>query len=248
MISYRTLLPKALENIIISGKAYSITHDALSSARMQRDMQQLGACVAIASVIALREGMPLRSVPPKRIRQRLSELGLLPPLIADRPNAALSTNWQEIINSLRGDEPMEWLLMGYWERLNSISPIVSICYADPAIVVPLLLHAHRDAQGERRLLLARLLVWHGHDAGIDDVMRAVYQEFDDGYPLPQRKGDIYWTTGSPEQGIMPEVLYLLYPLARCKSDTIPAVISDLVGLIELAERDYTDLGKVVMTI
>jgi flavin-dependent dehydrogenase len=242
-IPYRALLPRALENIIISGKAYSITHDALSSARMQRDMQQLGACVAIASVIALQEGMPLRSVPPERIRKRLSELGLLPPRICNRSDATPSPNWQEIIDNLRGDEPMEWLLMGYWERLTSVSPIVSICYADPAAVVPLLLRAHSQAKGDKRLLLARLLLWHRHNAGLDDVIRAVYQELDEAYPLPQRKGDIYWTTGSPEQGIMPEVLYLLYPMARCKSDKVFSVISDLVSLIRLSDRDYTDLRK-----
>lgn len=242
-IPYRSLIPRSLENIIIAGKAYSITHDALSSARMQRDMQQLGACAAVASVLAIRRAMPLRSVPPKEIRQRLRELGILPPLISEKRAIGSSPNLKEIVDNLRGDEKMEWLLMGYWERMESISPIISICYADPEVAVPLLLEAFMNAKGERRLLLARLLLWHRDDTGINDVIRAIYQELDEGYPLPQRKGDIYWTTGSPEQGIMPEVLYLLYPLARSRSDKVRSLVSNLVDLIEISDRDYSDQRK-----
>jgi flavin-dependent dehydrogenase len=239
-IPYRTLIPKALENIIIAGKAYSITHDALSSARMQRDMQQLGAAVAIAAFLAIKGRIKLREVPPDKIRRSLRDLGILPPLIHEKREIDSKPNIKKIIDDLQPDERMEWLLMGYWERAETISPIITLCYADPNEVVPLLVKAHQEAVGKKRLLLARLLLWHRNDSGIDDVIRTIYQELDEGYPLPKRKGDIYWTTGSPEQGIMPEVLYLLYPLARSSSEKIVKVVKDLVGLIQISARDYSD--------
>lgn len=62
-LPYSALLPTALDNVIVVGKAYSVAHDALCVARMQRDMAAMGMVAAEAVRLAARDHLPLRDVP-----------------------------------------------------------------------------------------------------------------------------------------------------------------------------------------
>jgi hypothetical protein len=62
-LPYSALLPTALDNVIVIGKAYSVAHDALCMARMQRDMAAMGMVAAEAVRLAARGRLPLRDVP-----------------------------------------------------------------------------------------------------------------------------------------------------------------------------------------
>ena len=76
-IPYRCLLPKGLENILVVGKAYSATHDALIGARMQRDLQHLGEAAGVAAVMAYRAEVPPRLLPMSSLQSELVRLGVL---------------------------------------------------------------------------------------------------------------------------------------------------------------------------
>jgi len=92
-IPYRCLLPKGVENILVVGKAYSASHDALIGARMQRDLQHLGEAAGVAAAVAVRNGVSPRSVSVEELRAELARLGVLPrktPLVSRSDPSALA--------------------------------------------------------------------------------------------------------------------------------------------------------------
>ena len=76
-IPYGCLLPKGLENILVVGKSFSSTHDALIGARMQRDLQHLGEVAGVAAAMACRGRITARAVPVAVLQQELVRLGVL---------------------------------------------------------------------------------------------------------------------------------------------------------------------------
>jgi len=55
-IPYRAILPPNVENLLVAGRAYGASHDALALARMQRDMVSLGAAAGMAAAMAATTG------------------------------------------------------------------------------------------------------------------------------------------------------------------------------------------------
>lgn len=78
-IPYRAILPKGLENVLVVGKAYSTTHDALIGGRMQRDLQHLGEAAGVAAAMACREKTSPRTLSIDALQANLVRLGVLLP-------------------------------------------------------------------------------------------------------------------------------------------------------------------------
>jgi NADPH-dependent 2,4-dienoyl-CoA reductase/sulfur reductase-like enzyme len=78
-IPYRAILPVGLENILVVGKAYSATHDALIGGRMQRDLQHLGEAAGVAAAMACRAKVTPRKLPLEPLQEELVRLGVLLP-------------------------------------------------------------------------------------------------------------------------------------------------------------------------
>lgn len=88
-IPYRAILPTGLENILVVGKAYSATHDALIGGRMQRDLQHLGEAAGVAAAMACRAKVSPRKLPIEPLQEELVRLGvLLPEELTDAHRAA----------------------------------------------------------------------------------------------------------------------------------------------------------------
>jgi glycine/D-amino acid oxidase-like deaminating enzyme len=76
-IPYSALVPLTLDNVLIAGKAYSATHDALSAARMQRDLCVMGMVAANAVHLSVVSGKILRDIPVRDLQQTLIAKGML---------------------------------------------------------------------------------------------------------------------------------------------------------------------------
>lgn len=70
-IPYRALRPGELENILVVGKAYSATHDALGLARMQRDLMAMGGAAGLAAARAARNDEALSAIDVKALQKAL---------------------------------------------------------------------------------------------------------------------------------------------------------------------------------
>jgi len=239
-IPHRALIPRKLEQVIIAGKAFSLTHDACAAPRMQRDLILLGGAVGLAAAFAIRDDVSPRGLDVAKLQRRLVETGNMPKRVLKYVPPS-PPDLRALVEGLTGDEPLEWQEMLSREKATSVSPVIQICLATSEKVVPLLREAFTQSDGKRRLLLARLLLLHGCTDGADLVVEEVERGFSACDGLPRRVGDIDWSTGSPEQAIQPEVIFLINSLVRVADRRVLGIIGTIVERLEQAERDYRDI-------
>ena len=77
-------IPKGVENLIISGKAFSTQHDAASAMRMQPDLENLGGITALAAVQSINDKVQIRNINVKELQKELVSRRLLPEKVLKR--------------------------------------------------------------------------------------------------------------------------------------------------------------------
>src|SRR5690606_10585459 len=148
-IPYRVLLPKGLEQVIIAGKSYSATHDALAGPRMQPDIENLGGVPALAAVQALRTGVSPRNIDIRQSQPQLREAGVLPAQVLTRTLAPLHFTEAEL-RALIDQVDATRALHTYSDmELNEVFtgriPWVDLLCAGPQ-VIPLIEQAMHEAE------------------------------------------------------------------------------------------------------
>jgi len=247
-IPYRALIPKAIESLIVCGKAYSATHDALAAPRMQPDLENLGGVAAMAAVQAIREGCLPRDVNLRALQAKLVDLGVLPKSILDRKLIPLQLSNEEIkerIATLRDD--MLWhdySNQPVGERFEGRVVEVDLMCQGPRIVL-LLEQALKEATGRRKAMLARMLCALGSKKGvpvlIEELNRYLANE-----ELPGRDHEIRHIGLPPDQGGDPEPAHLLYALGLARDARVLPIWQRTVDLLSKATKEqvfdrYRDL-------
>jgi len=238
-IPYRALVPKELDSLFISGKAFSQTHDASAAPRMQRDIQLLGGVTGLAAAMAVRDGVQPRFLSVEKLRQRLLADKNLPLDIQVQREGSPEKGLQECIDAVSCEEESEWLAKPVSEAAESVSPLLRLCYAESSEVVPLLREAFAKASGERRLLLAKLLLWHRCQEGVDAVVQEVLRQCRSCDGIPPRHGRD-WGGATPDHGVVPETAALLFALSRVGSLAVLPAFEAVVDRLEKSERNYRD--------
>jgi hypothetical protein len=77
-VPLRSLLPRGLEGILVTGLGASAHRDAMPVIRMQACLQNQGYAVGLLAAEAAGEGKPLRRIDIKKIQRRLVDMGNLP--------------------------------------------------------------------------------------------------------------------------------------------------------------------------
>ncbi|RAV04026.1 FAD-dependent oxidoreductase [Paenibacillus sp. YN15] len=77
-IPYRAYLPRGLDGLLVTGKAFSATRDAGCICRMNADLRHAGYTVGLAAAMAFRQGCGVRELDVAALQARLLELGILP--------------------------------------------------------------------------------------------------------------------------------------------------------------------------
>ncbi len=88
-VPYRALLPRGLEGLIVVGKAYSATHDAIAAPRMQPDLENLGGVAAHAAAMAVRAGVAPGGLDVRALQADLVRADLLPESVLSRKLTSL---------------------------------------------------------------------------------------------------------------------------------------------------------------
>ncbi len=74
-IPYRSLVPVAVEQLLVAGRCVSATHEALGGIRVMPPSFAMGEAAGTAAALAIKEGVPPRRVPVPWLRQTLREHG-----------------------------------------------------------------------------------------------------------------------------------------------------------------------------
>ena len=240
-IPYRALLPKKIEGLIVAGKAFSARSDAVPSIRMQPDMENLGGAAGMAAAMAAMRNTTLRNIETRHLQRELIKIGVLPDEVLERNCEQPKYTDEELIALVQqiSTNPSPWeynnmgLKIGFYERI----PLVEvICTGDRA--TPILERALLEAQGERKILLAQALALLGSQAGVPFLVQRL-QELFSKETLPERKAFMFNANREPpDQGVMPEPVYLLYSLGMIRDKRSLPVMDEAVDLLSFSEIDF----------
>jgi len=78
-IPYRSLIPTALDNVLVAGRGISATHEALAAIRVMTISMAVGQAAGLAASLACRSGVPVmvRQVDRVALRSGLLESGAI---------------------------------------------------------------------------------------------------------------------------------------------------------------------------
>jgi len=228
-IPYRAILPGDLDNILVVGKAYSVTHDALSLARMQRDMMALGAAAGLIAAESTGSDTPLPRIDARAIQAKLVKLGVLS---------------QEDLQSVKGvkDNALPPISRDELRRLTGqlaagklkLDGQVNIL-ARPKTAIPLLKEALAQADGKAKVELARALCFLGDTSGsqtlLDELTRLLA-----GKDLPGVTRLKRLPHALPDHGFAPDETYLINTLARMGDKRIIPFMTNIAGKVHHSKR------------
>lgn len=246
-IPYSSLVPlyedsQIMEGILVIGKAFGATHDAIPSLRMQRDLMHLGTVSAYACYIAKEEGTQLSSIPidllQKIVRKETGD-----PLRGCSP---LELDERVLVERIKVDTPKEWTHLPFNECIE-IQPLLFKIMTSPSSLIaqPLQQRFTRETNSEIKLILAQLLLFHGQDIATPYILENL-KEMLGGY-LPRRKGSLQCVQLLPDHGVMAEPVYLLNLLAYSKKKEVIEIFQTVLELLERMKRDYQDIGQSVFS-
>jgi ribulose 1,5-bisphosphate synthetase/thiazole synthase len=174
-IPYRSLVPKKLDGLLLAGRGFSQTQNALQFTRMTADLLVLGYLTGqIAADIAWKKIQP-RQYNVSELQQEWRKLGYLSDEVLKRPVGDLRDNKAEI------ERRVNQLAQGAPEYLYECSRI------EKSKILPLLKEKFQSTNSkEGKLLLAKALAWFGADDGVSLIVKELEalfdQETETGYP------------------------------------------------------------------
>ncbi|KRE34096.1 FAD-dependent oxidoreductase [Paenibacillus sp. Soil724D2] len=241
-IPYRLLLPKAIEGLLVAGKAISATHDALPAIRMQSDLENLGGVAALAAALAVRSGVTPRDIRIQELQDRLIHEGILPASVRTRRLAPIHYSEEALrglVDQIESEQPLyEYANMRMNEIYKGPIPFVEICSLGQRIV-PFLAEALELASGAKQIRLAQALAMLGNQSAVPVLIERIMEQLK-GTELPRRTADMMYVQLPPDHGAMPDVVYLLYSLAQTRDSRSIAVWQRVVDLMQPREEDFTD--------
>ncbi|MDD4145462.1 MAG: FAD-dependent oxidoreductase, partial [Prolixibacteraceae bacterium] len=168
-VPFRSLLPKGLEGIVVTGLGASAHRDAMPVIRMQPCLQNQGYAVGMAAAVASQNNQKVRYIDLKALQKRLVEMENLPEqVLTDQDNFPppyhkIQEAAELVVNDLEG---LETIL---WDKEKGISAITDKFYFTQN-------EAHK-------LVYARILGMLGRPDGWRELIKAIesFDEWDEGW-------------------------------------------------------------------
>lgn len=175
-IPYRSIVPKNLEGLLISGRGFSQTHNALQFTRMTADLIVLGYLTGQIAADQVWKNSGTHDYDLSELQREWFAMGYLPEDFRKRKKGNLNGDLNEInrrINNLsEGKEEYLYEVVRV-PKTKAISGLKS-AFSDNTVSEP------------GRLLVAKALAWFGEKLGnhlIEEELKIMFeQELADGYP------------------------------------------------------------------
>lgn len=160
---YRCLLPRGLDNILVTGLGISMERDASAAVRMQFDMANQGYAAGLAASMAIEEDIPPRNINIRSLQKKLIEIGNLTEEVLTHQDSFPLPG--EVIQQAVED-------YGRATYSKDAGKPLCILYTHKDIALPFALEYYRRSEGRGKLQYARLLgVW-----GVAEVLPTLIEE------------------------------------------------------------------------
>jgi hypothetical protein len=222
-IPYSALLPRNLDNVIIAGKAYSISSDALSMARMQKDLFALGIAAVEAVNFSLQHNSALSQVLVQNLQARLQEIGVLSEQDVSEDDTGFNNELSEILERIITAD-------NYEETLEDSAKLL---VAEKEKVLPVL----ESRKFEMSIALARLLCFWHDKKGIEYLHNELNKLLG-GDRLPD---EVYASNLNhllPDHGFVPMPVFLINNLALSGDESAIRFLRIIVNKFDQIAEDY----------
>lgn len=240
-IPWSALIPRNVENVIVSGKAFSATHDALAAPRMQPDMENLGGVAAVAAAMAVERNTKPRDLPVRELQERLVARDVLPPRVLDRQLTPLQFTRAELdrmLDRIDPDTPLhKYSFMQNNVRYEGRVELADMMCSGPDII-PYLEDRYDQAPDNMKLLLAQVLAVLGSAKGVERLVDACLADLQ-GDRLPVQDETIMYTGIPPDQNAASDVAFLIYSLGLTRDRRALPVWQRVIDL--MAHETPTDV-------
>jgi hypothetical protein len=174
-VPYRAIIPKTLDGLLMTGRCYGQTHNALQFTRMSADLLVLGYQTGQIAAELIWKGVQPRNYDVRELQKGWTSLGYLPLAYQTKSVGDQRGNRQEI------ERRVQELENGNKEYLFECSRI------DKQMILPLLQERFKTAtQKSGKLQIAKMLAWFGDSLGTElvaeELKELFIQETKQGYP------------------------------------------------------------------
>ncbi len=236
-IPYSALIPRQLDNVVLAGKAYGATHDALSLARMQRDLCVMGMMVVESLRLAKERNVLPRDIPVSQLQRRLIEQEMLHPSDIAADDFGFPSGPAELARRVAEASDID----------NSLTPSAQLCLLprDKALAA-LARYTERINPS-----LARLLCFLGADKGVEVYLRNV----EVGLNGKALSTDLFGESRRekyhhimPDQGYEAEIALMLGGLSSAKEARTVPLLNKLGESLDVEAHDYKTFWGYVYTL
>ena len=164
--SYRCLLPKGLEGMLVAGLGISMRRDASAMVRMQLDIANQGYAAGVAAATAAKQGVGPRDIDVRSLQKHLVETGALPAeVLTHRDSFPLpGEQVRSAVAALAQTAP---------DRRQEVSRALAIVLSHPKQAMGMLREAWDAAAGPARLRYAKVLGVLGDKSVVDELTAAL---------------------------------------------------------------------------
>ena len=223
-VPYSAIIPAKLNNILVIGKAYSASHDALSLARMQLDMIAMGGAAGIAASMAVKTQSPLAEINISDFQQKLLDYGILTnddiqtfgeP--GNTPQAAILT---KIEANLQKQEFVPVELVDILMQGQKAIPFLKQAFKLEKII-------------DKKVHLARGLCYLQDTTGVRFLLQNIRTSTHDSLPFARKESTWIRRNQPPDHGWAPDPAYSIYAIGLTKSACqLSTVLPDIIEKIE----------------
>ncbi len=229
-IPFRALVPAKLDGILVVGKAYSVTHDALSLARMQRDLMAMGGAAGLAAAKAVAAKRAVADVDIPDLQKGLIALGILRPADLAEPPAVGPNELDQLVRDLAADSlplPGQVKLLGHGKA--AIAPLRN---ALPA------------ATDRGKAACAKALCFLGDPVGVPILLAELQRQLaTDKLPASPRERH-----EAPDHGYAPDPAFLIRTIALARDRRLLPLLKPLALRIPLNPTKADDAFEYVFAI
>ncbi|RFC41665.1 MAG: Dehydrogenase (flavoprotein) [Verrucomicrobia bacterium] len=222
-VPYAAMIPVSLDNVIIAGKAYSVTHDALSAARMQRDLCVMGMVAGHAVRLAVDAGTLLRDIPVESLQKTLISKGMLKPLDLADDDFGFGLSPEEIAKKVASSNDMDACLPTS-AMLCLLPRARALAALEPFAATP-------------QPSVQRVLCFLGSPKGTDAYLQQVDQALRDTELSNELFGGVGTKHLMPDQGYAPVAALMLGSLCAVRDRRTVPLLAKLAERLALEPKD-----------
>ena len=219
-IPFAAMVPRSIDNLVIAGRAYSASHDALGMARMQSDMITMGASAGATLDFVRRRQVAVPSAPIAQLQSIWTEIGTIEPheIVGrrDHEEYGLSDFDLEVLCNRVARGPVD---------LAEEARVL----AQRHRAVPYLRRALGSAVHGRDVVIARMLCCLGDSSGNDVVLNRLEDVLrEPSLPEYPHRRHLF-----PDHGFAPEAVYLVQALSLTGEKRLVDILRRIVDALEL---------------